>query len=188
MKWAGFCHQAAQSSSKIFASKAKLCGTEARLHAAESKLCAAEARLRAVEGRLRAAESKLCAAEARLWAAEGRLRAAKVQLPGFEAQLSEVEGRKRPANALPKSRRSRRLKIAHRFIGGDQHEQQSQSVKRTAELKSKSLQDLLSRPFHGLVFNLTTFPSDKSLGYFHSSAHADSKPTFWAKRTATVQL
>jgi len=41
------------------------------------------------------------------------------------------------AGALPKKRRSRRLKIAHRFIGGDQHKQQWQSVKRTAELKSK---------------------------------------------------
>jgi hypothetical protein len=90
-----------------------------------------------------------------------------------------------------KSRRRRRLKIAHRFIGGDQHEQQWQSVKRTAELNQSSFEILLSRPFYGLDFNLTAFPSDKSLGYFHSSAHAESKLTFWAKpiagRVATIR-
>ncbi len=34
--------------------------------------------------------------------------------------------------------------------------------------------NLFSRPFHGLRFGLRPIPAMKSLGYFQSSAHADS--------------
>ena len=30
-----------------------------------------------------------------------------------------------------------------------------------------------SRPFHGLANDITSLPSDESLGYYHSSAVAD---------------
>jgi hypothetical protein len=33
--------------------------------------------------------------------------------------------------------------------------------------------DNFSRPFHGLAGNITSLPSDESLGYYHSSAIAD---------------
>jgi len=44
-----------------------------------------------------------------------------------------------------------------------------------------------SRPLHGLPSGSPADPSDESLGYFHSSAHADSEvATFCAKRPACL--
>ncbi len=62
------------------------------------------------------------------------------------------------------SLRSRRLKIAHRFIGGKtQQVRIFESVKRTTD-------EDFSRPLHGLFHIAERIPSSKLLGYFHSPA------------------
>src|ERR1051326_7667615 len=63
-----------------------------------------------------------------------------------------------------KSRRSRRMTIAHRFIGGCQGRGFNESVKRTTDDK-RNANELFSRPLHGLDHIRVSKPSAKALGY-----------------------
>jgi hypothetical protein len=55
-----------------------------------------------------------------------------------------------------------------------------QSAKRTIDKSSAGNAVRISRPFHGLSLVIALIPTDKSVGYFQSSA----SPTFWAKPCA----
>jgi hypothetical protein len=67
---------------------------------------------------------------------------------------------------------SGRLIIAQQFTAGRRSER-PQSVERTAEVISLGYLLFFSRPLHGLDLTFVAVPSDKSLGYFQSSANAD---------------
>jgi len=64
------------------------------------------------------------------------------------------------------SRRSRRLNVVHRFIGGIRCFCQHQSVKRTTEHEVATSPGCISRPFHGLHRGVDALPSTEVLGYF----------------------
>jgi len=80
--------------------------------------------------------------------------------------------------ALPKSRRSPMIENSPPIYQWDQQEQEWQSVKRTVERKSNWLPIYSVVRFMDSISTSSTFPSAKSLGYFHSSARADSKLIF----------
>src|ERR1051326_3344685 len=71
-----------------------------------------------------------------------------------------------------KGRRSRRMTIAHRFIGGCQGRGFNESVKRTTDDKPNA-NELFSRPLHGLDHIRVSKPSAKALDYFRSVRFAD---------------
>jgi len=48
--------------------------------------------------------------------------------------------------------------------------------------------DNFSRPFHGLTNEITSLPSDESLGYYHSSAIADWEFGLFVKAGKLVEL
>jgi len=82
--------------------------------------------------------------------------------------------------ALPKSRRSPTIENSPPIYQWDQQEQEWQSVKRTVERKSNWLPIYSVVRFMDSISTSATFSSAKSLGYFHSSARADSN-SFFAK-------
>src|ERR1051326_7084548 len=71
-----------------------------------------------------------------------------------------------------KSRRSRPMTIARRFIGGCQGRGFNESVKRTTDDKPNA-NELFRRPLHGLDHIRASKPSAKALGYFRSVRFAD---------------
>jgi hypothetical protein len=75
------------------------------------------------------------------------------------------------------------LKIAQQFIAGNQIERESKSAERTTELQNgdrsvateiqgalTNVPSSFSRPLDGLTLINTPDPTDKSVGYYHSSA------------------
>src|SRR5215831_17343301 len=90
--------------------------------------------------------------------------------PSFIDVISWIVRAGRPVFCC-KSQRSRRLKIAHRFIGGIRKRRESKSVKRTAEvLKVVRFIVYQSSAFRGLSRISAVFPALKRWAIFISSA------------------
>src|ERR1044072_678987 len=80
-----------------------------------------------------------------------------------------------------KSRPSRRMIIAHRFIGGSEAVVARQSVKRTAEIKASRKLHLSSRPLHGLSIKIQHRPALKRWAILIQSASRTQENYFYSK-------
>jgi len=58
----------------------------------------------------------------------------------------------------------------------------------SGRLKNHQEIDNCSRPFHGLPNDITSLPSDESLGYYHSSAIADWEFALFGQSYSTFTL
>jgi len=74
-----------------------------------------------------------------------------------------------------KSRRSRRMKVAHRFIGGEPAHNMTESAKRTTERNGVIIASVFQPSASRTEKSSWVRPSAKALGYSHSVRFADAE-------------